>query len=145
MEHGDELPLQAPRRSSIRSCAICICSEHFLPGRGGLTGRRVRLSRRVGVPPGKRYAEGIHRDWRNMRCRHADCTRRAHTSGWCTTHYRRRRSGQPMDAPIRGYVRHRENADGISEPVSVRSTRPKREKPFAAEYALLAELGLGRD
>jgi hypothetical protein len=34
-----------------------------------------------------------------------------------------------MDAPIRSYTK---------------SVRPKREKPFAAEYALLAELGLGR-
>jgi hypothetical protein len=28
-------------------------------------------------------------------------TRRVYTSGWCSTHYRRLRSGQPMDAPIR--------------------------------------------
>jgi hypothetical protein len=35
-----------------------------------------------------------------------------------------------MDAPIRSYATR---------------VRPKREKPFAAEYALLAELGLRRN
>lgn len=62
-----------------------------------------------------------------MRCKEADCTRRAHSRGWCTTHYRRSRSGQPMDAPIRRYA------------MRVRRTR---KRPFAAEYALLAKLGL---
>jgi hypothetical protein len=78
-----------------------------------------------------------------MRCRHNDCTRRPRTSGWCTTHYRRWRANQPMDAPIRRYVRHL-TGDGevIGKPVGARLTKPKREKPFAAEYALLAELGL---
>jgi hypothetical protein len=60
-----------------------------------------------------------------MRCKEIDCHRRAHSRGYCTTHYRRWRSGQPMDAPIRRY-------------------RRKRKRPFAAEYALLAELGLRR-
>ena len=64
-----------------------------------------------------------------MACKQTGCSRRAHSRGWCTTHYRRWRSGEPMDAPIRRYAT---------------SVRPKREKPFAAEYALLAELGLGR-
>lgn len=49
-----------------------------------------------------------------------------------------------MDAPIRGYVQYEEGADGTCKPVSVKTTRPKRKKPFAAEYALLAELGLHR-
>jgi hypothetical protein len=34
---------------------------------------------------------------------------------WCTTHYRRWRSGQPMNAPITRYAKR---------------VRPKREKPF---------------
>ena len=80
-----------------------------------------------------------------MRCKHDDCTRRAYASGWCTTHYRRRRSGQDMNAPIRRYVQHREGDDAIRKPVGARLTRPKREKPFAAEYALLAQLGLRQD
>jgi hypothetical protein len=58
-----------------------------------------------------------------------DCGRRAHSLGYCTTHYQRWRSGQSMDAPIRRYAKR---------------VRPKREKPFAAEWALLAELGLDR-
>jgi hypothetical protein len=60
-----------------------------------------------------------------MRCKEIDCHRRAHSRGYCTTHYRRWRSGQPMDAPIRRY-------------------RRKRKRPFEAEYRLLAELGLRR-
>jgi hypothetical protein len=80
-----------------------------------------------------------------MRCKRDDCNRRAHTSGWCTTHYRRLRSGEPIDAPIRRYVRHEEDADGRCKPVSRKTVGRKRERPFAAEYALLAELGLRRD
>jgi hypothetical protein len=49
-----------------------------------------------------------------------------------------------MDAPIRGYVQYDEGADGNCKPVSEKTVRRKREKPFAAEYALLAELGLIR-
>jgi hypothetical protein len=78
-----------------------------------------------------------------MPCKHDDCTRRAYTSGWCSTHYRRLRSGQKMDAPIRRYVRHQEVANGNREPVTTKTVGRKRKKPFAAEYALLAELGLG--
>jgi hypothetical protein len=48
----------------------------------------------------------------------------------CTTHYQRRRWGHATDAPIRRYTH---------------SVRPKRKKPFAADYALLAELGLRRN
>ena len=77
-----------------------------------------------------------------MTCKHDGCIRRVHSRGWCTTHYRRWRSGQPMDALIRGYVRYEEDADGNCKPVNVKATRRKREKPFAAEYALLASLGL---
>ena len=80
-----------------------------------------------------------------MSCRHSDCTRRAYTSGWCTTHYRRWRSGQPMDPPIRRYVRVEEGVDSADKPVSGKTVRPRRKKPFAAEYALLAELGLRRN
>ena len=80
-----------------------------------------------------------------MRCKHDDCPRRAYTSGWCTTHYRRLRSGQDMDAPIRRYVRPAEVANGTCEPMTGNTVRCKRKKPFAAEYALLAELGLRRN
>jgi hypothetical protein len=64
-----------------------------------------------------------------MVCKETGCNRRAHSRGWCTTHYRRGRSGRHMAAPIRRYARR---------------VRLKREKPFAAERALLAELGLIR-
>ena len=73
------------------------------------------------------------------------CNRRARTSGWCTTHDRRWRSGRPMDDPIRRYVRPEEGAEGIGKPVSAKTVRPRREKPFAAEWALLKELGLRGD
>jgi hypothetical protein len=62
-----------------------------------------------------------------MACKHTGCGRRARSRGFCTTHYRRWRSGEPMDAPIRRYATR---------------VRPKRKRPFEAEYALLAELGL---
>ena len=65
-----------------------------------------------------------------MACKETNCDRRAHSRGWCTTHYRRWRSGQSMDAPIRRYTQ---------------SVRPKRRGPFEAEYRLLAELGLRRN
>ena len=65
-----------------------------------------------------------------MVCKETGCNRRVHSRGWRTTHYRRWRSGRHMNAPIRRYGRR---------------VKWKREKPFAAEYALLAELGLGRN
>jgi hypothetical protein len=77
-----------------------------------------------------------------MRCKQDDCVRRARSRGWCTTHYRRWRAGQPMDAPVRDYARHEVGEDGECRPVTVKAEKPKRQKPFAAEYALLAELGL---
>jgi hypothetical protein len=80
-----------------------------------------------------------------MRCKQDDCSRRARSRGWCTTHYRRWRAGQPMDAPIRDYVQHGERTDGNRQSVSTIPARLKRERPFAKEYALLAELGLCRD
>ncbi len=80
-----------------------------------------------GVPQAKRQRE---RSEETMACRETNCGRRAHSLGWCTTHYRRWRSGSRMDAPIRRYARR---------------VKWKREKPFAAEYALLAELGLRRN
>jgi hypothetical protein len=55
-----------------------------------------------------------------MRCKHDDCPRRPYTSGWCSTHYRRLRSGQPMGAPIRRYVR-------LQEQGSTTGTRQPRE------------------
>jgi hypothetical protein len=77
-----------------------------------------------------------------MRCKQNDCNRRAHTSGWCSTHYRRLRSGQPMDAPIRRYVRIQEPMDRPSKPADGKPVRRKRKRPFEAEWALLKELGL---
>jgi hypothetical protein len=50
-----------------------------------------------------------------------------------------------MDAPIRRYVRLQEGANGKREPVTTKKVGRKPKKPFAAEYALLAELGLGRN
>jgi hypothetical protein len=72
-------------------------------------------------------------------CREEDCGRRAHSRGWCTTHYRRWRTGKPMDAPIRQYV---EDLDDETTASSTSGVRPEREGPWAAEYALLQELGL---
>jgi hypothetical protein len=77
-----------------------------------------------------------------MCCKQEGCTRRAHSRGWCTTHYRRWRSGRPMDAPVRGYVRYEGDAEGNCVPVSAKPPKRKRGRPFAAEYALLKELGL---
>jgi hypothetical protein len=77
-----------------------------------------------------------------MRCKHDDCTRRAYTSGSCSTHYRRLRSGQPMDAPIRRYVRLQEPVDRTSRPADGKPVQRKRKRPFEAEWALLRELGL---
>jgi hypothetical protein len=77
-----------------------------------------------------------------MRCKHDDCTRRAYTSGWCSTHYRRLRSGQPMDAPVRRYVRLQEVGDSGGITLPTRTGRRKPKKPFEAEWALLKELGL---
>jgi hypothetical protein len=75
-----------------------------------------------GHPPGK---EAVIEIGETLACMESDCQRRAHSRGYCTTHYRRWRSGQLMEAPIRRY-------------------RRKRKRPFEAEYALLAELGLRR-
>lgn len=76
-----------------------------------------------------------------MRWQHEDCTRRAYTSGWCSTHYRRRRNGQPMDAPIRRYVRLQEEGDSSGKPGFTTTGRRKRKRPFEAEWASLKELG----
>jgi hypothetical protein len=77
-----------------------------------------------------------------VRCKHEDCPRRAYTSGWCSTHYRRLRSGQPMDAPIRRYVRLQEQGSSTGNPAITRTARRKPKKPFEKEWALLKELGL---
>jgi hypothetical protein len=80
-----------------------------------------------------------------MNCKHEDCQRRAHSRGYCTTHYRRWRSGQPLEAAIRGYIQVEVDEDGKCQPLTAKPARPRRKRPFAAEYALLAEMGLGRD
>lgn len=77
-----------------------------------------------------------------MRCKHDECPRRAYTSGWCSTHYRRLRSGQPMDAPIRPYVRIQEPVGSTNRSADGKPVQRKRKKPFEAEWALLRELGL---
>jgi hypothetical protein len=47
-----------------------------------------------------------------------------------------------MNAPMRRYVRLEEQGDRIREPATTRTGIRKRERPFAAEWALLKELGL---
>ncbi|MGP0081873.1 transposase [Mycobacterium sp.] len=79
-------------------------------------GRRVRRSRRVGSPQASPYASKSRRQEKLCAVSQDACTRRAYTSGWCTTHYRRLRSGQDMDAPIRRYVRYDEGADDKPNP-----------------------------
>jgi hypothetical protein len=91
----------------------------------GLERRPYRLSESSvepvgGYPPGKAAVTEIGE---TLACSETECQRRAHSRGYCTTHYRRWRSGQPMNAPIRRY-------------------RRKRQRPFEAEWALLKELGL---
>lgn len=76
-----------------------------------------------------------------MTCRQTGCQRRAHSRGWCTTHYRRWRGGHDMDAPIRGYVRYDEAGDGVVH-APARTIRRTGKHPFAKELALLKELGL---
>jgi len=61
------------------------------------------------------------------------CGRKVIGRGWCSSHYRRWRSGEDMDAPIRGYSQREEDADGNCKPVSTKTDRPRREKPFATE------------
>jgi hypothetical protein len=79
-----------------------------------------------------------------MPCKQSDCHRKAYTSGWCSTHYRRLRSGQPMDAPIRRYVRIQEPVGSPNKPAAEKPVRRKRKRPFEAEWALLRELGLAK-
>lgn len=64
-----------------------------------------------------------------MNCKEEECDRKAHSRGWCTSHYRRHRTGQPMGDPIRAYSRRRRRTC-------------RRVHPFAKELALLRELGL---
>jgi hypothetical protein len=78
-----------------------------------------------------------------MRCKEDDCHRRAYASGWCTTHYRRWRTGQPMNSPIRRYVRRDDNAESSGRPLGTKTIRRRREKPFGAESALLAFVDAG--
>ena len=68
----------------------------------------------------------------------------ARSRGWCSSHYRLWRAGKPLDTPIRGYQRYGEGPDGtvvLAQPPAPSPTR-KRKQPFAAELALLRELGL---
>ena len=69
-----------------------------------------------------------------MRCKHDDCTRQAYTFGWCSTHYRRLRSGQPMDAPIRRYVRIQETVGSTNKPADGKPVRRKRRRPSRRVY-----------
>lgn len=82
-------------------------------------------------------------DWKAMSCKEDRCLRQARSRGWCTTHYRRWRSGEPMDTPIRSYVQVGVDENGLCVPATSAALKRRRKKPFAAEYALLAELGLG--
>lgn len=47
-----------------------------------------------------------------------------------------------MDAPVRGYVHQQVGEDGRCKPLPTKVPKRSREKAFADEYALLAELGL---
>lgn len=76
-----------------------------------------------------------------MRCKQEGCNRRAHSRGWCTTHYRRWRTGQVLDAPIRAYVRYDDADEGVVRPAA-KPIRRRRQQPFAKKLALLRELGL---
>jgi len=73
-------------------------------------------------------------------CKHPGCERRARSRGWCTTHYRRWRAGKDMDTSIRGYTRYVDDGEGRAVPAR---PRPRLPKPFAAEWELLRQLGLG--
>jgi hypothetical protein len=48
-----------------------------------------------------------------------------------------------MNGQVRSYVRVGVDDRGLCVPVAAAPLKGMREKPFAAEYALLAELGLG--
>jgi hypothetical protein len=94
-----------------------------------------------GVPPRQSDTRGTKEIGLAMTCKHTDCNRRVHSRGWCTTHYRRWRAGQDMDAPVRGYVRYDEVENGNVRPVTT-PIRRARKDPFAEELELLRELGL---
>jgi hypothetical protein len=47
-----------------------------------------------------------------------------------------------MDAPIRRYVPLQEQGSSTGNPATTRTGRRKPKRPFAAEWALLKELGL---
>ena len=113
---------------SINMSPMQLVRTEFLWGERAPLADSVPTDAQLGCPPGD--GTTVKGDREAMVCKETNCRRRAHSLGWCTTHYRRSRSGQPMDAPIRRYGRR---------------IKWKREKPFAAEYALLAELGLRRN
>lgn len=79
-----------------------------------------------------------------MICRYGpdgQCGRKAVARGMCSSHRRCWLAGKPLDTPIRGYQRYQEGPDG--RPVKAVSNRAAmRKPPFAAELALLKELGL---
>jgi hypothetical protein len=149
MELADELPCSPVRLVLLAGRAVETADlklqmqvpTGFSPGREGRICTGYPAPSALGVLP---RATEPKQNGGAMRCKHDDCTRRAYTSGWCSTHYRRMRSGQPMDAPIRRYVRHEDGTVTTRKPLDTKPVRRKRERPFAAEYALLAELGLGR-
>jgi hypothetical protein len=70
------------------------------------------------------------------------CGRVARSRGWCSSHYRRWRTGR-LDMPIRGYPRYEEGPDGKVVPTQAsRRPSPKRKSPWTKELALLRSLGL---
>ena len=81
--------------------------EEFSPEREAQICTMCPTDMGSGVPPGNQI-QGYQRDRRPMPCKQADCTRRAHSRGCCTTHYRRWRSGRDLGSPVRGYVRYEE-------------------------------------
>lgn len=68
------------------------------------------------------------------------CGRKIAARGMCHSHRRAWLAGKPLDKPVRGYQRYAEGPDG--KPVKAVPNRAMRRKPFAAELALLRELGL---
>jgi hypothetical protein len=73
------------------------------------------------------------------------CGRKIAARGMCHSHRRRWLAGKPLDTPIRDYQRYEEGSDGKVVAVPIRASRapsPRREPPFAKEYALLRSLGL---
>jgi hypothetical protein len=72
-----------------------------------------------------------------------NCGRKAVARGMCSSHRRRWLNGEPLDSPVRSYQRYGEDPDGKVVPIQTsHGLSPKRQPPFAKEYALLRSLGL---